>query len=116
MMAKIILIPRVPVYFFFNLVSWLFMAKGVTYWKSPDLNYSIYLIGNPVVWWLGSFSIMVFLMYTVIDTFAQQRGIDIAQPGFYKSILSGLAYFTLAWTTHFVPYIFSSEPVLIKLI
>jgi dolichyl-phosphate-mannose-protein mannosyltransferase len=50
--------------------SWPFMQKSVFYWQGTDA--VIYFLGNPIVWWGGTFLFLVTLIVTVIE-FGQRQ-------------------------------------------
>ncbi|KAF9134757.1 Protein O-mannosyltransferase 2 [Mortierella sp. 14UC] len=57
--------------------QWPFLAVGIRLIKWWDNGIKIYLIGNPAVWWSGSFSLGVFVLtlayYTVLRSRQQQQ-------------------------------------------
>ena len=49
--------------------SWPFMTRPIFYWvdstSSPQVSSRIYLLGNPVIWWMSTVAVLLSLMYIV---------------------------------------------------
>ncbi|KAL6609035.1 glycosyltransferase family 39 protein [Neocallimastix sp. 'constans'] len=86
-------------------LDWPILKRGISFWGSSKST-SIYLIGNPFVWYLGSISIGIFVIYYILFLLVKQ-----AKAGLSKKVrksLIKLAYpggllFT-AWATHYLPF------------
>ena len=52
---------------------WPLMQKTLPYWLDENSNAQVTLLGNPVLWWLGSSSITVFLLLTALYLMRRQR-------------------------------------------
>jgi len=86
-------------------LDWPTLKRGISFWNGKNSR-SIYLIGNPFVWYLGSFSIGIFIIYFISFTLFKQA--KTALPKRIRKILIKLAYpggllFT-AWATHYFPF------------
>jgi len=85
--------------------SWLFLRRGISFWTGKK-NYvgRIYLIGNPVSWYLGAASVLFYLGYVGISLLINQVHrknviFDINSKLFSKGGLVFSAYF---W--HYFPF------------
>ncbi len=54
--------------------TWPFMARPIFYWEDPSTKLDrsgghsrIYLMGNPTIYWLGTISVVLLLVYLVIE-------------------------------------------------
>lgn len=58
-------------------VEWLWMKRPIYYWEdgAPDAKARIYLIGNPFLWWAGSFAIFFLLSNEII--YAKRKWKDL---------------------------------------
>ncbi|VEU19549.1 DEKNAAC100156 [Brettanomyces naardenensis] len=81
--------------------SWPFLSRGISYWKSD--NFQVYLLGNPVVWWIASFVFLPFGFYLALQLVRWQWGSSIAD----NSVLFNFNYhtfeFVLGWFVHYFP-------------
>lgn len=55
-------------------MEWPFMDKNVAYWMSSNSNAQIHLIGNPVVWYLGTLSVLGYSALLVFYLLRRRRG------------------------------------------
>lgn len=79
--------------------SWPFLEKGVKYFSGGGIN--LYLIGNPIIWWLSVMLIPSFLFVRVVDFFRPDN--DESSIKFKTNTLQ----FLVGWILHLVPYIFN---------
>ena len=84
--------------------SWPALLRGISFWiKAPDQQ--IYLIGNPLVWWGGLFSLGILLMLMLLDAIAMRRGIDTAMDDSARRRLFFTGGFFLGgWALHYLPF------------
>ncbi|XP_052104274.1 protein O-mannosyl-transferase 1-like [Mytilus californianus] len=55
-------------------IEWPFMDKNVAYWMSPNSNAQIHLLGNPVIWYLGTLSVFGYSALLVFYLLRRRRG------------------------------------------
>ena len=53
--------------------SWPLMGKTLPYWLDEKSNAQVTLVGNPVLWWVSTGSIHVFLCLTTFYLMRRQR-------------------------------------------
>src|SRR3954464_14821650 len=63
--------------------SWLYLRRGISFWGKAQK--SIYLLGNPFIWWLSTLAVIVYLFLKVFFILRAQRG--------YKDHFGGKACF-----------------------
>ncbi|GME86383.1 unnamed protein product [Ambrosiozyma monospora] len=81
--------------------SWPILSRGISYWRSDD--HQIYLLGNPVVWWIASFIFLPFGLYIVAQIICWQYGTPLSLDAeIFNYNLSGLEYI-LGWFLHYYP-------------
>ncbi|KAI9631780.1 putative Dolichyl-phosphate-mannose--protein mannosyltransferase 2 [Dioszegia hungarica] len=82
--------------------SWPWMRRGINFWVKD--NTQVYLIGNPVVWWLSFASIAVYLGIRVLLVLREKRGYrDLYKPriAFYDEVCG---FLVIGWALHFLPF------------
>ncbi|CAG8568178.1 6623_t:CDS:2, partial [Scutellospora calospora] len=57
-----------------NPLSWLFLTKGVEFWKDEIQERQIYLLGNPFVWWFSTLAVFGFVVAKSIILLLEKRG------------------------------------------
>ena len=58
-------------------ISWPFLLRGVSFWtKGDEIRQQIYLLGNPIGWWLavGSLSVLTGILFA--DQLTRRRGLE----------------------------------------
>ncbi|KAI3649787.1 hypothetical protein MP228_005419 [Amoeboaphelidium protococcarum] len=84
-------------------ISWPVLSRGISYWvKEPDQQ--VYLIGNPFIWWLGSFGVALVSALIVIDLIALRRGIDDLDFQTRRRLQFIGGFFVLGWALHYFPF------------
>jgi len=87
--------------------EWLFLNRGISFWGAKTGNTgSIYLIGNPFVWYLGTISIGIYVVY--FGSFVLIKQAKAGLPKKIRKALIKLSYpgglvFT-AWVFHYLPF------------
>ncbi|KAH3667403.1 hypothetical protein OGAPHI_003052 [Ogataea philodendri] len=81
--------------------SWPFLQRGISYWKEGDRQ--VYLLGNPVVWWLSSFLFVPFGFFIAWNVLKWQLGYTLPQnPAVFNYALN-TAIFLVGWFIHYYP-------------
>ena len=76
--------------------QWPFLLRGVSFWIKRDARQQIYLLGNPVGWWVASSLLIVFVGIVGADQVSLRRRVDILED--CKSFHSLLAALYLSRT------------------
>eukprot|EP00117_Sycon_ciliatum_P003909 scpid46966/ scgid4488/ Protein O-mannosyltransferase 1; Dolichyl-phosphate-mannose--protein mannosyltransferase 1; Protein rotated abdomen len=73
-------------------LDWPLLYKGVPYWLHPTTNTQVYLIGNPVLWYSGTASLLLFMALYLLMIVLESRQSDIRCRGMCPTwpCLSGL--------------------------
>jgi len=59
--------------------QWPFLLRGVSFWTKRDAHQQIYLLGNPVGWWVASSLLIVFVGIVGADQLSLRRSVDILE-------------------------------------
>ncbi|XP_058148957.1 protein O-mannosyl-transferase 2 isoform X2 [Dasypus novemcinctus] len=85
---------------------WPINYQGLRFSGINDTDFRVYLLGNPVVWWLNLLSIVLYLLLGGIITFALQRGVHLPAEveGLSQVLLRGGGQVLLGWMLHYFPF------------
>ncbi|CAI8024779.1 Protein O-mannosyltransferase 1, partial [Geodia barretti] len=84
--------------------NWPLMGKLLPYWLDEKSNAQVTLIGNPVMWWVASVGIVVFLAVTAVHLLRRRREIfDLPHAEFHQWWTSG-SVLLVGWLAHCLPY------------
>lgn len=93
-------------------LTWPVQERGMMYWTSIFGNAQIYLLGNPVTWWLSTKSIVFYLGAFVVGMILAQRSIKggIIRNGdkvvMYEHISRSSGFLFVGWAVHYIPFFF----------
>ncbi|KAL4691228.1 hypothetical protein H8959_014189 [Pygathrix nigripes] len=85
---------------------WPINYQGLRFSGINDTDFRVYLLGNPVVWWLNLLSIALYLLSGSIIAIAIQRGAQLPAEvaGLSQVLLRGGGQVLLGWTLHYFPF------------
>ncbi|KAM5243840.1 protein O-mannosyl-transferase 2 isoform 3-T3 [Hipposideros larvatus] len=88
------------------LESHMVMIRGLRFSGINDTDFRVYLLGNPVVWWLNLLSIALYLLSGSIIAVAVQRGAHLSAEveGLSQVLLQGGGQLLLGWVLHYFPF------------
>ena len=94
--------------------TWPFMIRPVFYWQVAGQNY-IYLLGNPLIYWLGTASIIAVIFGLFLKLFLKvtlepklkPNTIDLRQRKTDKKLETGIFFFLVCgYLVNFLPFMF----------
>ncbi|TRY55370.1 hypothetical protein DNTS_034398 [Danionella cerebrum] len=59
--------------------SHIVMIRGLRFSGVNETEYRVYLLGNPVIWWLNLFSLVLFVAMLTVASLAVQRGVQMEE-------------------------------------
>nr|XP_045757260.1 protein O-mannosyl-transferase 2 isoform X8 [Mirounga angustirostris] len=85
---------------------WPVNYQGLRFSGINDTDFRVYLLGNPVVWWLNLLSIALYLLLGSIMAVAVQRGARLPAEieGLSQVLLQGGGQLLLGWMLHYFPF------------
>ncbi|XP_045663700.1 protein O-mannosyl-transferase 2 [Ursus americanus] len=85
---------------------WPINYQGLRFSGINDTDFRVYLLGNPVVWWLNLLSIALYLLLGSIIAVAVQRGARLPAEveGLSQVLLQGGGQLLLGWMLHYFPF------------
>jgi len=86
--------------------EWPFLTRGIAYFISKDSNAQVHLMGNIVVWYTGSLSVLVYVALLIFYLLRRRRDCyDISEEQFKSFCMAGEILLT-GYILHFLPYFF----------
>ncbi|KAM0787551.1 hypothetical protein ACM66B_003621 [Microbotryomycetes sp. NB124-2] len=86
-------------------INWPFLISGISFWTGAgDLKQQVYMIGNPVGWWLCVVGLSVFVGVLGADQLAQRRGLAPIPTATRNRLYNSCGFFMLAWIYHYLPF------------
>lgn len=87
-------------------LEWPFLSKGIAYWVDKGSNAQIHLLGNIVIWYTGSLSIIAYVSLFVFYLMRRRRFCyDLSQEDWDKFLNAGEIFFS-GYLIHYLPYFF----------
>ncbi|CAO2587023.1 Protein O-mannosyl-transferase 2 [Lemmus lemmus] len=85
---------------------WPINYQGLRFSGANDTDFRVYLLGNPVVWWLNLVSIVLYLLLGSTIAIAIQRGVQLPAEleGLTRVLLRGGGQLLLGWMLHYFPF------------
>uniref|UniRef100_A0A803YK42 Protein O-mannosyl-transferase 2 n=1 Tax=Meleagris gallopavo TaxID=9103 RepID=A0A803YK42_MELGA len=86
---------------------WPINYQGLRFSGVNETDYRVYLLGNPVVWWLNLFTIGLYLLIAISTAVVLKRGVQLTSE--YKGelsrvVLCGGGQVALGWLLHYLPF------------
>ncbi|CAG8634673.1 1758_t:CDS:10 [Dentiscutata erythropus] len=88
-------------------LSWILLSRGINFWSKD--NRQIYLLGNPLVWWASTFSILFFITAKLIFLLREKRGYKDHMDGKKEHFESWSGLFFMGWCLHYLPFFLMSR-------
>ncbi|KAI9012304.1 dolichyl-phosphate-mannose,protein O-mannosyl transferase [Hyaloraphidium curvatum] len=87
-------------------ITWPTLYRGISFWerKGPPTWRQIYLLGNPLAWWMAIAGVGLFALVWLLDQILLRKGVDefgyVARRFFNRSV----GYVALGWALHYLPF------------
>ncbi|XP_060790024.1 protein O-mannosyl-transferase 2 isoform X3 [Neoarius graeffei] len=85
---------------------WPINYQGLRFSGVNETEYRVYLLGNPVIWWLNLFSLALFLVMVGLFSLALQRGAKLEgeRKARCQVLIEGGGMLFLGWLLHYMPF------------
>ncbi|XP_042074178.1 protein O-mannosyl-transferase 2 isoform X3 [Haplochromis burtoni] len=85
---------------------WPINYQGLRFSGVNATEYRVYLLGNPVVWWINLASLGLYLTMVAVASIATQRGFSLGQQRIEHSLVlvRGGGLLMLGWLLHYAPF------------
>ena len=86
-------------------LSWPLLTRGISFWiNDTTKDAQIYLLGNPMVWWMAIIGVCAFMFYAFIEAVATRRGYFNYDNDMSRRLqITGL-FFITGWALHYWPF------------
>ncbi|KAJ3121116.1 hypothetical protein HK098_003965 [Nowakowskiella sp. JEL0407] len=85
-------------------ITWPFVLRGISFWENRDGFRQVYLLGNPVAWWLSILGCIMYAAMYVLDRILLRRGLDDFGYAVRRWWDRGIGFLILAWIMHYIPF------------
>ncbi|CDH55799.1 mannosyltransferase 1 [Lichtheimia corymbifera JMRC:FSU:9682] len=82
--------------------AWPLLRRGINFW-GRDFRH-LYLLGNPLVYWMSTASIVIYVAFRAILLLLDKRGIHIQLAGLRKFYDESAGFFLVGWILHYIPF------------
>lgn len=82
--------------------DWPLLIRGINYWGKDHTQ--VYLIGNPVVWWTASASLVAFIIHVGISILKWQTGSVVAADKNVFNFNAQMFSYFAGWALHYFPF------------
>ncbi|XP_020775426.1 protein O-mannosyl-transferase 2 [Boleophthalmus pectinirostris] len=85
---------------------WPINYQGLRFSGVNNTDYRVYLLGNPVVWWINLVSLALYLLMVAVASVTVQRGFSLGSKRreHLYVLKSGGGLLLLGWVLHYVPF------------
>lgn len=83
-------------------LDWITLKRGISYWGMVP--HSIYLLGNPIIWWPASFLFVAYAIYIVVTILKFQLGYNLSLSEETFAFNYNTFVFLLGWILHLYPF------------
>lgn len=94
--------------------TWPFGSKSIYYWSRE--NAQIYLVGNPVVWWASTVSVLVLLLYWGLHKVFQAKTATVLLAGYFLNLLPFAAVSRVTFLYYYLPSLIFAVLILVYLL
>ncbi|PKU41730.1 protein o-mannosyl-transferase 2 [Limosa lapponica baueri] len=90
---------------------WPINYQGLRFSGVNETDYRVYLLGNPVIWWLNLVTIGLYLLIAVSTAVTLKRGVQLTseRKELSRVVLRGGGQITLGWLLHYLPFFMMSR-------
>ena len=85
-------------------IKWPVLIHGHAFWDTEDKTQIIYLLGNPLAWYIALFSLPIFVLMLAIDIIALRRQKQFLNPQQKNFLYEKGCYFFLCYFLNYAPY------------
>lgn len=85
-------------------IQWPLLGKTLPYWLHNKTNAQLTLIGNPILWWISSVSIVLFFFTLIFYILRRRRKITDLPDGIFQQWLTSGLVLIIGWAAHYLPY------------
>ncbi|KAJ2197273.1 Dolichyl-phosphate-mannose--protein mannosyltransferase 4 [Coemansia sp. RSA 520] len=85
-------------------LTWPFMVRGISFWTDKDSRRQIYLMGNPVGWWISDVALLMYGGTMVMIALLTRRNVEVVDGIVQRHMLRSTGFIVAAWVLHYAPF------------
>ncbi|KAK5999019.1 Dolichyl-phosphate-mannose--protein mannosyltransferase 1 [Cladobotryum mycophilum] len=82
--------------------SWPILRRGINFWGKHHMQ--VYLIGNPVIWWSVTATVLLWVLFKGVAIIRWQRSCDDYASSTFKRFDYEIGTSVLGWALHYFPF------------
>lgn len=87
-------------------LEWPLMSRGIAYWVASNSNAQIHLLGNIVIWYSATFSLVLYSFLLVFYLLRRRRLCFDLDEGNWQKFQQIGEVFLMGYLFHYLPYVF----------
>ncbi|KAI8919634.1 Dolichyl-phosphate-mannose-protein mannosyltransferase-domain-containing protein [Entophlyctis helioformis] len=84
--------------------TWPFVINGISFWEKKDGLKQIYLLGNPVIWWMTIGLVGLYAGLWLVDRVCLRRGVDDFGENARRWWDRAIGFLFIGWLLHWLPF------------
>ncbi|KAJ2397659.1 Dolichyl-phosphate-mannose--protein mannosyltransferase 4 [Coemansia sp. RSA 2603] len=85
-------------------ITWPLMTRGISFWTNNTERKQIYLLGNPIGYWMSDMAMAMYVAVLVVIELCRRRNEDIVDPLVKRHLLRSGLFIAFAWLAHYFPF------------
>ncbi|KAJ2798368.1 Dolichyl-phosphate-mannose--protein mannosyltransferase 4, partial [Coemansia helicoidea] len=85
-------------------ISWPLMIRGISFWTSSPDRRQIYLMGNPVGWWMADAALLGYATLMVGMALLARRNVHLIDGIVHRHMTRSTGFIAAAWALHYFPF------------
>ncbi|KAJ2817119.1 Dolichyl-phosphate-mannose--protein mannosyltransferase 4 [Coemansia sp. 'formosensis'] len=85
-------------------LSWPLLTRGISFWTDAAQRKQIYLLGNPIGWWISNLALIAYSVGLVGLEMLDMRNIEVVDGVVRRHILRSGGFIAFAWFIHYFPF------------
>ncbi|KAI7863680.1 Dolichyl-phosphate-mannose-protein mannosyltransferase-domain-containing protein [Spinellus fusiger] len=84
--------------------SWPLLKRGINFWGKGDEGLHVYLLGNPLVFWISTASVIVYVLLKLVLMVLEKRGFRTEFKGLRRFYEESGGFYLAGWFLHYFPF------------
>ncbi|KAJ2487299.1 Dolichyl-phosphate-mannose--protein mannosyltransferase 4 [Coemansia sp. RSA 2050] len=85
-------------------LSWPLLLRGISFWTDSEQRKQIYLLGNPIGWWISDLALLTFALCLVGLEACDMRNCEVVDAVIRRHLLRSGGFIAFAWFIHYFPF------------
>ncbi|KAJ2685275.1 Dolichyl-phosphate-mannose--protein mannosyltransferase 4 [Coemansia spiralis] len=85
-------------------ISWPLLLRGISFWTDSEQRKQIYLLGNPIGWWISDLALLAFAICLVGLEACDMRNYEVVDAVVRRHLLRSGGFIAFAWFIHYFPF------------